>query len=132
MKIKIFKYLGNESNIQISMILFILTYILSFKFDIFKILLILSSLLLSYILIKLYFKEGKFILLPFIFITLDILVLSFFKFGILHLITYVLSIIGITYSEYRDFNNNGIYDSIELSVIYTILKLIIFIRMFFR
>ena len=78
MKIKIFKYLGNESNIQISMILFILTYILSFKFDIFKILLILSSILLSYILIKLYFKEGKFILLPFIFITLDILVLSFF------------------------------------------------------
>ena len=132
MKIKIFKYLGNESNIQISMILFILTYILSFKFDIFKILLILSSLLLSYILIKLYFKEGKFILLPFIFITLDILVLSFFKFGILHLITYVLSIIGITYSEYRKFNNNGIYDSIELSVVYTILKLIIFIRMFFR
>ncbi|MBE2989974.1 hypothetical protein IMK14_04920, partial [Sneathia sp. DSM 16630] len=54
MKIKIFKYLGNESNIQISMILFILTYILSFKFDIFKILLILSSILLSYILIKLY------------------------------------------------------------------------------
>ncbi|WP_375168113.1 hypothetical protein ABZU05_04720 [Sneathia vaginalis] len=132
MKIKIFKYLGNESNIQISMILFILTYILSFKFDIFKILLILSSILLSYILIKLYFKEGKFILLPFIFITLDILVLSFFKFGILHLITYVLSIIAITYSEYRNFNNNGIYDSIELSVVYTILKLIIFIRMFFR
>lgn len=132
MKIKIFKYLGNESNIQISMILFILTYILSFKFDIFKILLILSSILLSYILIKLYFKEGKFILLPFIFIMLDILVLSFFKFGILHLLTYILSIIAITYSEYRNFNNNGIYDSIELSVVYTILKLTIFIRMFFR
>ena len=43
-----------------------------------------------------------------------------------------LVLIGITYSEYRNFNNNGIYDSIELSVVYTILKLIIFIRMFFR
>lgn len=130
-KLKIFEYLANETSVQIGVSIFVLIYILSFFNIIFKVATILSTILFMYILIKKYYKETKFINLPFFVITFDVLLAYILKFGIISFSMYIISIIVIVYSEYKDYKKNGIYDAIELSVIYTLLKILLFIRVFF-
>lgn len=129
--IKIFGFLANETNIQLITLVFIVAYILSYFYIFFQISSIIASILFMYIIIKKYFKETKYIILPFFVILFDIILAYILKFGILTTLTYITSIIVICYSEYKDYNKNGIYDAIEISVIYSIIKLLIFIRMIF-
>lgn len=129
--IKIFEYLVNETSVQIGVSIFLVIYILSYFNTISQIASVLATILFIYILIKKYYKETKFVNLPFFVISIDILIAYILKFGIISFSTYIISIIVIVYSEYKDYKRNGIYDAIELSVVYSLVKFLLFIRMFF-
>lgn len=129
--IKIFEYLANETSVQIGVGIFLVIYILSYFNTISQIASVLATILFIYILIKKYYKETKFVNLPFFVISIDILIAYILKFGIISFSTYIISIIVIVYSEYKDYKRNGIYDAIELSVVYSLVKFLLFIRMFF-
>ena len=129
--IKIFEYLANETSVQIGVGIFLVIYILSYFNKISQIASVLATILFIYILIKKYYKETKFVNLPFFVISIDILIAYILKFGIISFSTYIISIIVIVYSEYKDYKRNGIYDAIELSVVYSLVKFLLFIRMFF-
>ncbi len=129
--IKIFEYLANETSVQIGVSIFLVIYILSYFNTISQITSVLATILFIYILIKKYYKETKFVNLPFFVISIDILIAYILKFGIISFSTYIISIIVIVYSEYKDYKRNGIYDAIELSVVYSLVKFLLFIRMFF-
>lgn len=129
--IKIFEYLANETSVQIGVSIFLVIYILSYFNTISQIASVLATILFIYILIKKYYKETKFVNLPFFVISIDILIAYILKFGIISFSTYIISIIVIVYSEYKDYKRNGIYDAIELSVVYSLVKFLLFIRMFF-
>ncbi len=129
--IKIFEYLANETSVQIGVSIFLVIYILSYFNTISQITSVLATILFIYILIKKYYKETKFVNLPFFVISIDIFIAYILKFGIISFSTYIISIIVIVYSEYKDYKRNGIYDAIELSVVYSLVKFLLFIRMFF-
>lgn len=129
--IKIFEYLANETSVQIGVSIFLVIYILSYFNTISQIASVLATILFIYILIKKYYKETKFVNLPFFVISIDILIAYILKFGIISFSMYIISIIVIVYSEYKDYKRNGIYDAIELSVVYSLVKFLLFIRMFF-
>ena len=131
MKIKFLDLLEEDAAIQISTILYIVTYGLTYKYNVAKYFFIFISIIFCYNLVKKYFKEEKYIKFPFFIILLDLLYIFFAKFSLFYIIAYILTISSICYSEYKNYKRDGIYVAIELSIVYTIIRFLIFIRMFF-